>query len=67
MPLHYIKREAVMQCIQFYLSWKIQRYAIDLPFNVFTIQYMSIFSNYNMIKGSKGIIDACLHAIRCIP
>ena len=23
---------------------------------------------YNlMIKGSKGIIDACLHAIRCIP
>ena len=20
-----------------------------------------------MIKGSKGIIDACLHAIRCIP
>ena len=56
-----------MQCIQFYLSWKIQRYAIDLSFNVFTIQYMSIFSNYNMIKGSKGIIDACLHAIRCIP
>ena len=34
-----------MQCIQFYLSWKIQRYAIDLPFNVFTIQYMSIFYN----------------------
>jgi len=24
-------------------------------------------SRYNMIKGSKGIIDACLHAIRCIP
>jgi len=20
-----------------------------------------------MIKGAKGIIDACLHAIRCIP
>jgi len=20
-----------------------------------------------MIKGSNGIIDACLHAIRCIP
>jgi len=20
-----------------------------------------------MIKGSKGIINACLHAIRCIP
>ena len=26
-----------------------------------------IDSWYNMIKGSKGIIDACLHAIRCIP
>jgi len=26
-----------------------------------------IDSWYNMIKESKGIIDACLHAIRCIP
>ena len=25
------------------------------------------FQKYVMIKGSKGIIDACLHAIRCIP
>ena len=24
-------------------------------------------SKHIMIKGSKGIIDACLHAIRCIP
>ena len=26
-----------------------------------------ILVNHIMIKGSKGIIDACLHAIRCIP
>ncbi len=25
------------------------------------------FINHSMIKGSKGIIDACLHAIRWIP
>ena len=29
-------------------------------------QYQEGLIDY-MIKGSKGIIDACLHAIRCIP
>ena len=49
-------KEAVspFQCVEASVkrlkSWKIQRYAIDLPFNVFTIQYMSIFSNYNIFK-----------------
>ena len=32
------------------------------------IAFLEIWKKYdNMIKGSKGIIDACLHAIRCIP
>ena len=31
------------------------------------IRMNRLLFGYTMIKGSKGIIDACLHAIRCIP
>ncbi|EEG95407.1 hypothetical protein ROSEINA2194_00730 [Roseburia inulinivorans DSM 16841] len=34
-------------------------------FRIFIIFFLS-FIHYNMIKGSNGIIDACLHAVRGI-
>ena len=39
----------------------------DLVEAVLKKDSICVIGNENMIKGSQGIIDACLHAIRCIP